>query len=115
MTHKLLPAAEGCWESDRVGRTAAAKQLSTGVIGLAVIAYIRHNHTAYDELLAKGYPRDLAREQIRDKVDEVVASWAGRPEVWDQAKRLLTDPGPDALPSQLFQRHEACGKHRFVF
>lgn len=79
-----------------------------------MIAYVRRNLTAYDELLAKGYPRDLAREQIRDKVDEVMASWAGRPEVCDQAKRLLTDPVPDVLPSQPFQRHEAYGKHRFV-
>jgi hypothetical protein len=64
--------------SGRVGRTAAAKQLSTGVIGLAVVAYIRHNHTPYDQLLAKGHPRDLAREQIRDKVDEVLREWSKR-------------------------------------
>lgn len=61
--------------SGRVGRTATAKQLSAGAIGLAVIAYVRHNHTNYDELLSQGYPRDLARDQVRSKIDEVLSTW----------------------------------------
>jgi hypothetical protein len=73
--------------SGRVGRTAAAKQLSTGFIGLAVIAYVRHNHTVYDQLLAQGVSRDQAREQVGDKINEVLASWAATrnlPEVCSQ-------------------------------
>lgn len=64
--------------SGRVGRTSMAKQLSVGAVSLAVVAYVRHNHTPYDQLLAKGHPRDLAREQIRDKVDNLLCDWAKR-------------------------------------
>ena len=49
--------------SGRVGRTAAAKELSPDAIRLAVIAHIRHAHTEYDELLAKYADRDSARRE----------------------------------------------------
>ena len=61
--------------SGRVGRSADAKELAPRKIDLAVCAYIRHVHTPYDELLAKGSERDEAREAIRPKVDQVAQQW----------------------------------------
>jgi hypothetical protein len=40
-----------------------------------VVASIRHQDTDYDELLMSGVPRDLAREQISDAIDEVLTSF----------------------------------------
>jgi hypothetical protein len=42
---------------------------------LAVIAHIRHTETKYDELLAKGYERWEAREQVMGKVDRIINRW----------------------------------------
>ena len=61
--------------SGRVGRTAAAKELSPDAIRLAVIAHIRHAHTEYDKLLAQYADRDSARERIRGKVSAILADW----------------------------------------
>jgi hypothetical protein len=61
--------------SGRVGRSAAAKELDPGAIRLAVIAHIRHAETNYDELLANGYERWEAREQVDDAVEQVLAEW----------------------------------------
>ncbi len=58
--------------SGRVGRTAAAKELSPEPIRLAVIAHIRHAHTDYDKLLAQYANRDAARERIRAKVSAIL-------------------------------------------
>jgi hypothetical protein len=58
-----------------VGRSAAAKQFDSQAIRLAVIAHIRHRHTNYDELLMDSGDRQLAREQVRARIEEVVASW----------------------------------------
>ena len=53
-------------------RTAAAKELGPEAIRLAVIAHIRHVHTNYDALLTRYADRDMAREQIRDKVSAIL-------------------------------------------
>ena len=72
--------------SGRVGRTAAAKELSPEAIRLAVIAHIRHAHTNYDELLAQYADRDTARERIRGKVSAILDDWQrpGRSEKTDR-------------------------------
>ena len=64
-------------DSGRVGRTAAAKELSPEAIRLAVIAHIRHAHTDYDELLARYADRDMARERIRGQVAAILDDWQG--------------------------------------
>ncbi len=64
--------------SDRVGRQTAAKPLDENAIRLAVIAYIRHHDTPYDELLARGVDRWTAREQVKDAVYRVLDRWEGR-------------------------------------
>lgn len=61
--------------SGRVGRTEAGRNLDVRALTLAVVAAIRHQHTEYDELLASGVDRVSARQQIADRVEEVLASW----------------------------------------
>jgi hypothetical protein len=61
--------------SGRVGRSAAAKEFDPQALRLAVIAHIRHEHTGYDELLMRFGDRSRAREQVRGKIEQVLASW----------------------------------------
>jgi hypothetical protein len=65
--------------SGRVGRPAAGKSLDEEAIRLAVTAQVRHTETRYDELLAKGYERREAREQVEEEVLEVLAKWERDP------------------------------------
>lgn len=61
--------------SGRVGRTLAAKYLDENAIRLAVIAHIRHAETKYDELLARGYDRWEARDQVEERVNQILTKW----------------------------------------
>lgn len=61
--------------SGRVGRSAAGRALDPDAVTRAVVASIRHEDTAYDELLMSGVPRDQARERIRDDLDRVLDRW----------------------------------------
>lgn len=61
--------------SGRVGRSAGAKRLDEEFINLAVVAHIRHADTNYDELLSQGMDRSLAREEVHEQIDEVLARW----------------------------------------
>jgi hypothetical protein len=61
--------------SGRVGRSASAREFDPKAIELAVRAHIRHCHTPYDKLLARGIVREEARLQVRDAVDEVFKRW----------------------------------------
>jgi hypothetical protein len=63
--------------SGRVGRTAAGRNLEERALTAAAIAAIRHRHTNYDSLLASGVDRELARERVVDKVEEVLDDWRG--------------------------------------
>lgn len=62
--------------SDRVGRSAAAKQLDEAAIRLAVIAHIRHQETKYDKLLMLGYSRSAARAEIESEVIQILHQWS---------------------------------------
>jgi len=66
------PAERG---NGRVGRTAAGRNLGEQALTAAVVAAVRHRHTSYDELLASGIERALARERIAGEVDEILACW----------------------------------------
>jgi hypothetical protein len=69
-------AAHACQvHSNRIGRTAGAKDFDPAAIDLAVQAYIRHRHSGYDELLAAGADRLDARTQVRASIDAVLANW----------------------------------------
>ncbi|CAJ2510415.1 Uu.00g051180.m01.CDS01 [Anthostomella pinea] len=49
---------------------------------LAVRAYVRHEHTAYEQLLRDGVERDGARRQTFGAIDAVCKAWG-----WDGKKR----------------------------
>jgi len=66
--------------SGRVGRSAAAKELDPKALRLAVIAHIRHQHTAYDQLLGRYGDRQPCRAEVREKIDEILEEWE-RPSV----------------------------------
>jgi hypothetical protein len=92
MTQKIATLFPGCPASEvaviaehaaqrgsgRVGRTEAGRNLAENALTLAVIAAIRHKHTPYDRLLANGVDRAIARQQIADRVEEVLARWQWR-------------------------------------
>jgi hypothetical protein len=61
--------------SGRIGRSAAAQSFDPKAIELAVRAHVRHNHTDYDELLARGMERLDARAAVGDTVDNVMMRW----------------------------------------
>jgi hypothetical protein len=61
--------------SGRVGRSEAGRNLRERALTLAVAAAVRHNHTEYDELLANGMDRAAARQQVAEKVEEILAAW----------------------------------------
>lgn len=65
--------------SGRVGRSAAAKEYDPQALRLAVIAHIRHEHTKYDELLMKHGDRQLARAEVRPKIETVLNRWESLP------------------------------------
>ena len=61
--------------SGRVGRTAAGRSLDEGALTAAVVAGVRHKYTGYDALLAAGADRLLARQQVADRVQAILAAW----------------------------------------
>lgn len=64
--------------SGRIGRTAAAKALSVVAVDLAVRAHVRHRHTSYDGYLMAGWDRDVAREAVREDVEQVLVAWQAK-------------------------------------
>lgn len=67
----------GARGSGRVGRSGPGRALDRGAVELAVLASVRHEDTAYDELLMSGLDRAEARERVRPEVDRVLEEWAG--------------------------------------
>ena len=61
--------------SGRVGRSADGRALKHRALELAVIASIRHQDTAYDNLLMSGIDRSEARELVRDTVNGILGAW----------------------------------------
>jgi hypothetical protein len=62
--------------SGRVGRSAAAKELDAKAVELAVRAHVRHAHTPYDRLLARGADRGDARREVASRVEALLGRWA---------------------------------------
>jgi hypothetical protein len=61
--------------SGRVGRSAAGRALDPDAVTRAVVASVRHEDTAYDDLLMAGVPREDARDRIRTDIDQVLERW----------------------------------------
>ncbi|KAK4448944.1 hypothetical protein QBC34DRAFT_101059 [Podospora aff. communis PSN243] len=59
--------------SGRVGRTSTVELEEK--VKLAVRAHIRHCHTPYDALLRSGVGRKKARQQVIQRINEVVMEW----------------------------------------
>jgi len=62
--------------SGRVGRSAAGRNLEEEALRLAAIAFIRHRHTTYDDLLMNGMDRASARQSVWDKIEETLQRWS---------------------------------------
>jgi hypothetical protein len=69
----------GARGSGRVGRSAEGRALSENAVLLAVVASVRHEDTAYDELLMSGVPRAEARDAVADDIERVLAGWRTTP------------------------------------
>jgi len=65
--------------SGRIGRTRAGRALDPEALRLAVIAAVRHEDTAYDQLLMSGMPRAQARDQIGADIDRILTGWSLNP------------------------------------
>src|SRR6266702_597397 len=65
--------------SGRVDRTEAAGCTRDESLTAALIAAVRHKHTRYDELLARGMDRATARRQVAGKIQEILTSWRTPP------------------------------------
>jgi hypothetical protein len=63
--------------SGRVGRTASGRNLDEDALTAAVTAGVRHKYTGYDALLEAGMDRPLARQQVADQVQAILATWRG--------------------------------------
>jgi hypothetical protein len=61
--------------SGRVGRSKAGRDLKEEALTAAVVAAIRHCHTGYDELLARGIDRATARQEVAGAIDEILDRW----------------------------------------
>ena len=61
--------------SGRVGRSASAKELEEEAVELAVRAHVRHAHTPYDRLLAKGLDRLDCRRAVAGEVEDILTRW----------------------------------------
>ncbi|MGK2879775.1 MAG: DUF2293 domain-containing protein [Mycobacterium sp.] len=61
--------------SGRVGRSAAGRSFDVHAVSLAVAASVRHVDTDYDLLLMAGVDRQYARQQVRDRVEDVLSGW----------------------------------------
>ena len=64
--------------SGRVGRSAAGKNLEEEALRLAAIAFIRHRHTIYDDLLMNGMDRASARQSVWGKIEKTLQHWSKR-------------------------------------
>jgi hypothetical protein len=70
--------------SGRVGRSAAGRALDPDAVHLAVVASVRHLDTDYDELLMSGVDREAARDQVWERVEDVLNSWRAEAPIGEQ-------------------------------
>lgn len=61
--------------SGRVGRSGAGRALDEEALRLAVVAFIRHNHTDYDELMMRGVDRASARHRVCEAMERRLGDW----------------------------------------
>lgn len=71
--HEFAAVADHAMDS--IGLSAAAP---ANAAWLALVAYIRHRLTDYEDLLAEGYDVDSARHFVLDEMNRVLESWGAR-------------------------------------
>jgi hypothetical protein len=71
----LVPYADSEPVLDRAARLTREDLGIGAALWLAIVAHVRHRHTAYDALLAEGYDRDSARHFVVDETEAVLRSW----------------------------------------
>ena len=59
-------------DSGRVGRSSAGRALDPATVEVSVLASVRHDDTAYDDLLMSGVERAEARERVHAEVERVL-------------------------------------------
>lgn len=64
--------------SNRVGRSAAAREFDKKKIKLAVQAHVRHQYTDYDEILFQTSDRPLARARVKSGTDRILGEWSAK-------------------------------------
>ncbi len=55
------------------------RNLGEEALTAAVVAAIRHKYTGYDEMLARGIDRAIARQELAGKIERVLEAWRARP------------------------------------
>ncbi|MEO9612429.1 MAG: DUF2293 domain-containing protein [Nitratireductor sp.] len=87
----LLPAAPYA-DIEKIRAEALAPHLkslpASLAVWLAAVAHVRHDHSAYETLLAEGYDRDSARFFVIDEINRTLTAW--------RATRLLDADDTDA-------------------
>ena len=53
---------------------------------LSLIAYARHAHTDYDQLLASGYDQESARRFVIENINAVLESWGVKRRLGDEVE-----------------------------
>jgi len=72
---ELIAVHSSARGSGRVGRSIAGRALDEEALRAAVVAAIRHRHTAYDQLLMQGWDRTDARDAVREEIGRVLGTW----------------------------------------
>lgn len=87
----LIPLAPYS-DAEAIRQEAGAVHMKTlppsTAVWLATVAYVRHAHTEYDQLLNEGYDRESARHFVIDQINSVLTRW--------RATRLLDPDDEDA-------------------
>jgi hypothetical protein len=74
-----IPAHEFGIVADRAVDSRGLRSASPeNAAWLALVAYVRHALTDYDELLAQGYDQESARHFVADEIEAVLADWGVR-------------------------------------
>lgn len=86
----LLPQAPYS-DTEPIRQMALARKFSalppSIAVWLSAVAHVRHEHSAYDRLLAEGYDREAARFFVIDEINATLTRW--------RATRLLSADDED--------------------
>lgn len=84
----LIPLADSEPVLERAARIARGDVSPGAALWLAIVAHVRHRHTAYDALLAEGYDRDAARHFVVAETEDALRRWGCQ-------RRIDIDAGSD--------------------